>query len=263
MTKFEDEDDDFSMSSQKGKEKGHKGKEADSKKSAPAVENEEELDCGWGDTELMKAKNPLPRIYPQKDGEAVRFALIQGVQPKRALTHYIEKKGTFRCLSTGEEPGLCCEKLKENPTLSIVALAIQYTNCSPKTGRYEGPYKSQETEYTIGYVKLSRTNYTQICKLVEDPEEEEDNTAERQPETVFDFDMVMSHNEQTGIGYSITRASRSPRWKKDEAVMAGVAEAVEKFKDGKLLTQRLGRKQTKAEWVAMFSDAGQEDDGEL
>lgn len=256
MAKFEDEDD-FDL---KGKKSDGKKGETQSKK-APVLEDEADLNCDFGDTELMKRKDPLPRIRPEK-GKAVRFALLPFASPKKAFNHYIEKKGTFRCLSTEDGPGVCCESgLAGNSNLSIVALALKYTNCDPKSGKYDGKFKVGTTEYELGYVNLSRSNYTAISKLVED-EETEGGT----PESVYDFDIIMTHNESTGIGYTVSRASRAPRWRKEEELAAEVKAAAQPFTDGKLLTGKLGRKLTVIEWKAMLAglngDAEHGEDGD-
>lgn len=255
-----DEDEEFDS---KPKGKGRRDDEEDEKPKQAArkpIENEEDLDCEFGDSELERRKNPLPRIKPDK-GKAVRFALLPFSKPKKAFTHYIDKKGTFRCLSTEEGEGFCCTSLTgdgQQAQLKIVALAVKYTNCDPKTGKYEGKYKTSETEWEIGFVSLSRSNYTAINKMVED-EESEGGKAE----TVYDYDVIMSHNEATGIGYTLNRASRSPRWKK--AAAAEVEEAAQTFLDGKLLTARLGRKLTLPEWkalVAQLNGGGDDDSGD-
>lgn len=249
-----DEDEDFDVKPKKGK-----AAPADEPVKRPPVDTEDDLDCDWGDENLMRRKDPMPRIRPDK-GKAVRFAILPFVKPKRAFNHYVEKKGTFRCLSTDEGEGVCCSSGKAgNPNLSIVALAVKYTNCDPKTGKYEGKYKVSDTDWELGHVNLSRSNYTAINKLVED-EEREDGSHE----TVYDFDIIMTHNETTGIGYTLSRASRSPRWKKDADVAEAIESSSSEFADGKALTQRLGRKQTAIEWKAMLAslDSDGDDDSE-
>lgn len=255
-----DEDEDFAP--KKGAKGAAKDTDEPKGKTQPGkrtMENEEELDCDWNDESLMRKKDPLPRIRPDK-GKAVRFAILPFVKPKRAFNHYIDKKGTFRCLSTEDSEGVCCTSGKAgNANLSIVALAAKYVNCDPKTGKYDGKYKVTDTECEIGHVSLSRSNYTAINKLVED-----EVTASGESESVFDFDIIMTHNETTGIGYTLARASRTPRWKKDEAVSTELEEAAKPFLDGKLLTSRLGRKQSAIEWKALLAslDGGEGEDGD-
>lgn len=246
-----DEDEDFDPKSKKSRshdedDDAPKGKAATRK----PIENEEDLDCDFGNPELERRKDPMPRVRPDK-GKAVRFALLEFVRPKNAFSHYIDKKGTYRCLSNDEGEGVCCQQLTgeaQRADLKIVALVVKYTNCDPKTGKYEGKYKTNETDWEIGHVSLSRSNYTQINRMVED---EEDANGKR--ETVYDFDVIMTHNEATGIGYTLTRASRSPRWKKDAEIAEAVKAAAEPFKDGKLLTSRLGRKISVPEWKALIA----------
>lgn len=235
-----------------------RAKKEDPKNQQPkrTLENEEALDCDWDDDSLKRRKDPLPRIRPDK-GKAVRFALLPFIKPKNAQNHYIDKKGTFRCLSTPDKEAICCTSGQAgNPNLSIVALALKYTNCDPRSGKYEGRSKGAEIEWEIGFVNLSRSNYTQIGKLVEDEEES------GKSESVYDFDIIMTHNETTGIGYTLSRASRSPRWVKDPEIAAAIKEAAEPFLDGKLLTAKLGRKLTENEWRAMLSTlSGETPDG--
>jgi hypothetical protein len=250
----EDEELDLKAGSKAGA--GQKGTAAAGKKT---LENEEELDCDWGDTELMKKKDPMPRVKPEK-GKAVRFAILPFIKPKKAFNHYIDKKGTFRCLSTEENEGVCCTSgLAGNANLAIVALVVKYTNCDPKTGKYgldKDGRKIVETDWEVGHVNLSRTNYTAINRMMED-----EDAANGNPETVYDFDIIMTHNETTGIGYTLTRASRTPRYRKDPEMVAAIEEAVQPLMDGKLLTARLGRKINAIEWKALLSGiSGANDD---
>lgn len=272
MARQFDEDEDFDT---KPKGKGRKAEEEDPKVKAGAttkrtIENEADLDCDWDDQTLMRKKDPMPRVRPEKNGaKAVRFAILPFVKPKRAYSHYVdkgEKKGTFRCLSSEDNPeGVCCTSGQiQQSQLAIVALVVKYSNVDPKSGKYEGKYKTADTEWELGHVSLSRSNYTQINKLVEDEEGEGGKQ-----ETVYDFDIIMTHNEASGIGYTLTRASRTPRWRKDPEVAAAVEAAAAPFVDGKLLTSRLGRKLTPIEWKALLSGLTGEvedesgDDGEL
>lgn len=255
-----DEDEDFEVKPKKN----NKASGDEDMPKRPPVENEEDLDCDWGQESLMRRKDPMPRIRPDK-GKAVRFAILPFTKPKRAFNHYIDKKGTFRCLSNDDGgEAVCCSSGKAgSPNLSIVALAVKYTNCDPKTGKYEGKYKVSETDWELGHVNLSRSNYTAISKLVED-EEREDGSHE----SVYDFDIIMTHNESTGIGYTLSRASRSPRWKKDQETSNAIAEASAQFSDGKALTTKLGRKQSAMDWkvlLASIDSEGEdsEDNGDL
>jgi hypothetical protein len=202
----------------------------------------------------MKQKDPLPRFRPDK-GKALRFALLDFIKPKRAFTHYIDKKGTFRCLSTPEAEGPCCAAAIQAAALTIVALVVKYTNCSPVSGKYEGKYKVPDIEYELGYVNLSRKNYTDINKMTEDGEDDAPTN-----ETVYDFDIIMTHNEATQIGYSLNRASRAPRWRKSPEIVAEITEAAQPFLDGKLLTSKLGRKLNPIEWKALLSTLNGEPD---
>ena len=224
------------------------------------IENEAELDCDWNDESLQRKKDPLPRVRPEK-GKAVRFAILPFIKPKRAFNHYIEKKGTLRCLSTDDGEGICCTSGQAGTSnLNIVALAVKYVNADPQTGKYDGKYKKVETEWELGHVNLSRTNNTDLQKLCEDNEDETTPS-----ETVYDFDVIMTHNEATGIGYKLSRASRTPRWRKDSEMAAAIEEAAQPFLDGKILTARLGRKLSVMEWKVVLAglsgkDTEEEDD---
>jgi hypothetical protein len=246
-----DEDEELDLKPGQKAPKGSAAGPAGTKRAT--LENEEDLDCDWGDTELMKKKDPMPRVRPEK-GKAVRFAILPFIKPKKGFNHYIDKKGTYRCLSTEDSEGICCTSgLAGNANLAIVALVVKYTNCDPKTGKYgldRDGRKIVDTEWELGHVSLSRTNYTAINRMMED-----EDGATGTPETVYDFDIIMTHNEATGIGYTLTRASRTPRYRKDpEMVKAIEAEATEKgLLDGKLLTGRLGRKINAIEWKALLS----------
>lgn len=253
-----DEDEEFDN------KKGKSSRDEDPKaKGAPAprkpIENDEADDCGWGDSSMERKKDPLPRVRPDK-GKAVRFAILPFVKPKKAFSHYIDKKGSMRCLSNEEGEGICCTGLTGDAArsdLHILAMVVKYTNPDPKTGKYEGKYKVSDTDWEVGHVNLSRSNYTAINRMVEDEEDGKGN-----PETVYDFDVIMTHNETTGIGYTLTRASRTPRWRKDPEIAAAVEEATEAFADGKILTSRLGRKLTTVEWKQLIATLNGEADGD-
>jgi hypothetical protein len=216
-------------------------------KKTHAVEVSEDDDCEFGDEKLMYRGDGLDRLRPDK-GAAVRFAIIPFLKPKKAVNHYIDKKGTFRCTSTDEGEGLCCKALNSDDNskaqLHIVAVVVHYTNANSKTGKYAK--EVVDTEWDLKFVNLSRANFSDISALVQEDE------------TVDGFDIVMTHREN-GIGYKVSRASSEARWKK-KGLAAEVKEACAKFEDGTLLTKKLGKRLTPIEWKALLSTLGGEED---
>ena len=222
--------------------------ELEGKKAAPSIVVSEDDDCEFGDAKLMRRGDGLDRVRPAK-GDAVRFAIYPGIKPKKAMNHYIDKKGTYRCLTTEDSEGICCKQLG-TPNLQIVAIVVHYTNANTKTGKYASD--NHETEFEIKYVNLSRTNFADISALVQEDER------------VDDFDIVMTHREN-GIGYKMARVSKEARWKKDKALTKAVAEAAAKFEDGALLTKKLGKRLNAIEWKQFLSTldgAAEEEDGD-
>jgi hypothetical protein len=214
-----------------------------SKANAAPADDDENLDVSFGDQKLMAKGDGLNRIRAEK-GKMVRFALLPFVNPKAAKSHFVEtkdKKGTFRCLPVKEgEIPYCCQKLDEEGQQHVVALAIHYTNASPKDGGYE---KGTPIEYEIGYVDLSRSNYRAVSNLI--PEDG----------TIFDIDIAMAKKDN-GIGYEfVARSTKAARWKLNPELAAEVEAAAQKFvKDGgKKLAGKLGRKLTLIEWKALLA----------
>src|SRR5271170_4892975 len=108
------------------------GKAAATSKSSSS----DDFNVEFGDEKLVSKSDGLDILRPEK-GKTVRFALLtEYLSAKRAFNHYIEKKGTYHCLSTDEGQGVCCEKLGDSQP-QIVALVLQYSNANSKTGRYE------------------------------------------------------------------------------------------------------------------------------
>jgi hypothetical protein len=232
----DEEEDDFSPASKE--------------KKATTVEVSEDDDCEFGDEKLMYRGDGLDRLRPDK-GAAVRFAIVPFLKPKKAINHYIDKKGTFRCTSTEEVEGLCCKTLNSDDNskaqLHVVAVVVHYTNANSKTGKYAK--EVADTEWDLKFVNLSKTNFSDISALVQEDE------------TVDGFDIVMTHREN-GIGYKVSRASSEARWKK-KGLAAEVKEACAKYEDGTLLTKKLGKRLTAIEWKALLSTlGGDEDEGD-
>jgi hypothetical protein len=220
------------------------------KKTAASDDDGDSDDVEWGDEKIMSRSGGLDRLRPEK-GKAVRFAIIPWIKPKKALTHFIDKKGTFRCLATEDEPGICCKKLAEDGSVTIAALVLHYTNAPSNDGKYRKDANGRvpAIEWRIEYVQLGQTNYRDISEL---PPE---------GSSVTDIDIVMTHKGGDGIGYKFTLASTAARWRQNEALVAEVKEACEKFMDGKKLSSKLGKKVNLTEMKAVLSTlvAGAED----
>jgi hypothetical protein len=251
-------------------------------KPAKAAEDEEDLSVDWGDKELMKRGDGLDRLRPEK-GKAVRFAILgEYIKAHMSYTHFIDKKGTYRCLvdkikranpkrcmvckgvvvtddanpkktctcavpSPGnpDATGYCCKKLKENSEPTIVVLVVHYKNADPTEGGLE---KGVAIDWDIKYVQLTKANFQAITRL---PEEEQ---------TVNDVDIVMMHANRA-FGYEFHKKSAKARWKTNPAWIAEVTEKVKPLLDGKKLDGKLGRKVTDLEMKALISSlaAGSED----
>jgi hypothetical protein len=246
---FEDEDElPKKPAGKKGSISLEDDEETGTKKGQVAIVVSEDDDCEFGDTKLMRKTDGLDRVRPAK-GDAVRFAILPGFKPKKAMNHYIDKKGTYRCLTTEEGEGICCKQLGASD-LHFAALVVHYTNANTKTGKYTAD--QTDTEFEIKYVYLSRTNFADISALVQEDERPED------------FDIVMTHREN-GIGYKLSRVSKEARWKKTKSVHNAVLAAAEKFEDGVLLTKKLGKKLNAIEWKQLLSTlegSADEEDGD-
>ena len=221
-----------------------------------ASEDIEDLAVEFGDKELMKRGDGLDRVRPEK-GKAVRFALLtEFVKAQMAYTHFIDKKGTYRCLvdkerrtprEKGGNPdasGYCCRKMGEPSEPLIVALVVFYTNADPIEGGYakvDGKYPP--IDWSIGYVQLTKANFQAISRL---PEEEQ---------AVSDIDIVMMHANRA-FGYDFHKKSSKPRWKANPELIAEVKEKLKPLLDGKKLGMRLGRKVSELEMKALIASIG-------
>jgi len=214
------------------------------KKAAPSIEVSDDDDCEFGDPKLLYRGDGLDRLRPEK-GMAVRFAILPFIKPKKALNHYIDKKGTFRCTSNSEGEGLCCKTLGK-PNLQIVAMVVHYTNANSKTGKYAKEVDT--TEFELKYVNLSQSNFSDISALVQEDER------------VDGFDIVMTHRE-TGIGYKVNRVSSEARWQK-KGLTEQIKAACAKYEDGALLTKKLGKKLSTIEWKQLLSSISTDADGD-
>src|SRR5262249_15495079 len=144
--------------------------------SAAAAEDDD-LTVDFGDRELMKKTGLLERLRPEK-GKVVRFAMLTDfVKARMAYTHFIDKKGTYRCLAdkirrtkpdAGGQPdaeGYCCKKLKEDAERLFVALVLFYKNANSEDGGLE---KGQPIDWELRYVQLTHANFRAISRLIKE-----------------------------------------------------------------------------------------------
>jgi hypothetical protein len=207
-------------------------------KPAPAAAPTEGDEFEFGDQKYI-AGAKLPRIKPAK-GEVSRFFLVDGVKPRAKETHYIAGTGTVQCLKTG-----CPACAKESSRTQIVALAGRYTNADSKSAKLG----TQKPQYELGWVSLSRANYSQMIAL---PEENA---------TVYSIDFKMSHSPRA-FGYDLSVASSAAAYIKvgDQQVIAGMAA---EYLDGVELARKLGKKLTASEMRSAMAAKGTAPDVEV
>lgn len=222
-----------------------------------AADNSDIHETDFDDEVIHSRPGQIARIRPDK-GKAARIAFIKGVKMQSAKSHFVEtgtgkeaKKGTYRCLSPigDETPGYCCTKQEKEPTVHIAALVIVYKNADPITGKYTKDKDGvvPAIQWELAYVDLSSYNMKQIRKL---PDEEQ---------SPYDIDMIMTHAEGRAFGYEFTRIAPKARWQNNPELVAEVMAAAERFKDGKTLIAKLGKKLTPIEWKALLGGlAGEE-----
>lgn len=213
------------------------------KSTAAANDVDDNLDVQFGDEKLMRKGDGLNRVRPAEKGKVVRFALLPYIAPKSAKNHFIDEKGTYRCLTGKDgEQAFCCKKMGKDGAFHVVALVLKYTNADSKTGKIE---KGQPLEWEIGFVDLSRANYAQVSRL---PEEEQ---------SVYDIDIVMTHADRA-FGYEFNKISSRARWKMNPELTAQVEEAAQIFvrDGGKKLIGKLGKKATVQEFQTMLNKPG-------
>jgi hypothetical protein len=256
-------------------------------KKTAAAEELEDLTVDFGDRELMKKTGMLERIRPEK-GKAVRFALLTDfVKARMSWTHFIDKKGSYRCLGDKirrtpqfkcvtcggvvvtsetrptktckcttpfpgdpEFPAYCCKKLKEDPERTFVALVVYYKNANPEDGGYE---KGTPIQWEIRYVQLTAPNYRSISRLIE--EEVVDPSGQTRPGTAVDMDIVMIHADKA-FGYEFHKKAARPKFRQNPELFAEVVEKLKPFLDGVKLDGRLGRKVTDLEMKALIASLG-------
>ncbi len=218
----------------------------------------DDLDVEFGDENTVSKSDGLDKILPEKNRVA-RFALLTDLLPaKKAWVHYIENKGSYRCLSKRDkkgviigEPAVCCKKTDGNDKakagLIVAALALQYTNANQKDGKY---YKTQDAagqdvippiDYEVRWVKLSRSGFRRVSNLVMDDEK------------IVDFDLKMSWKDGNGVGFEYNKVALKCRFRQNPELVAEVQEAVKPFLDGVLLTKKLGKVVSLTDMAALFA----------
>jgi hypothetical protein len=207
------------------------------------------IDVDFGDERIAYKKARLPRLS-LKDAKVARFALIPGFKVKAANTHFIDGSGTYACLANEENPNpICCQKLNEDQksrqNLRALALVVHYTNAKKDGTLKKDPDGSVDIEWEIKYLRMSRKNYNDIFGL------------KTEDESVYDFDITMSENTETGIGFKFNKISNRAWWQQDPELRAEILEAAEAFRDGKDLSRGLGRKIDELEYKALLRKVAQ------
>jgi hypothetical protein len=219
---------------------------------AIASEGSDDEDVEFGDSNVM-AKTGLQKFMPG-DNEVLRVALLtEVVNPKKAWSHFVTDKGSFRCLTVRDDKGNpkgdladCCKKLngdkRQAAQLAIAVLAFKYVNANKQGGYTVGADKSlPPIEYEIGWVKLSRDAFRRVSNLV--PEEG----------SMTDIDIRISKKASNGVGFEYNSTQKASLFRRIPALLAEVLELTEKYKDGKLLVERLGKKIPLQEWKAILA----------
>jgi hypothetical protein len=220
------------------------------KTAKPEEDNSDIHVTDFDDEKVINRPGQLNRVRPDK-GRAVRIAFIKLVRMVSAKSHFVEigtgkdtKQGTYRCLSPigNDDPVYCCQKLQKDSTIHIAALVLVYKNADPTTGKYAKGADGHvpPIQWELGYVDLSGFNMKQIRKL---PDEDQ---------TPYDIDIIMTHADRA-FGYEFNRASNKARWLANPELVKEVEAAAERFKDGKTLISRLGKRLSPIEWKALLS----------
>ncbi len=217
----------------------------------PEEDNSDIHVTDFDDEKVINRPGQLNRIRPDK-GRAVRIAFIKSVKMVSAKSHFVEigtgkdmKQGTYRCLSPigNDDQAYCCQKLQKDSVIHIASLVIFYKNADPTTGKYVKGADGHvpPIQWELGYVDLSGFNLKQIKKL---PDEDQ---------TPYDIDIIMTHAESRAFGYEFNRASNKARWLQNPELVKEVEAAAERFRDGKTLISRLGKRLSPIEWKALLS----------
>jgi hypothetical protein len=114
----------------------------------------------WDNAKPIAIGDGLDRIKPDT-GKVVRFALIPGVAPEMALTHFValQGKSARSYLCSGAGCPICASG--DSPRKAIVALAVQYLNADPTTAKLP---EGVAPEYKIGYLSLTATTFNLVLQ---------------------------------------------------------------------------------------------------
>jgi len=228
----------------------------DAPKAKPEEDNSDIHVTDFDDEKVINRPGQLNRVRPEK-GRARRVAFVKSVKMVSTKSHFVEigtgkdlKQGTYRCLSLigSDDQTYCCAKLQKDSVIHIAALVLLYTNADPTTGKYVKGADGHvpPIQWELGYVDLSGFNMKQIRKL---PDEDQ---------TPYDIDIIMTHADRA-FGYEFNRASNKARWLQNPELVKEVEAACERFRDGKTLISRLGKKLNLIEWKALLSGASGEE----
>jgi len=218
----------------------------------------EDLDVDFGDADAVSMSDGLDKIVPADKKSYARFApLMDIVKTKMAWMHYLkigDKTVAIRCLSKRDSkhvligaPGLCCKTFanddEQKAQVAFALLALRYLNADPTDGKYKKDAQGNfpAIRWELGWVKLSRTGFKLIGNMVE-----EDETGGPV------FDIAMS-TKTAGFGYDYSRLSRVALFRKNPELLEEVLAAAEKYKDGVLLSKRLGKVITEIDLRALLA----------
>jgi hypothetical protein len=125
-----------------------------------------------------------------------------------------------------------------------VALAVQYVNANPKSGKYvlSADGKLPALEYEIGYLQCGKQNYRALSAIIGDDS------------LLTDLDIIMTHkNPQVVLqGFLFTVATNKALWKQDPIIVKAVATEAQSLYE-KQLPKRLGKTLPKNGATADFS----------
>jgi len=225
----------------------------------PTAPGPDDEDVEFGDEREMKFGDGLDRLQMKEKGKLARFALVS--KAKAAFVHYIEKKGTYKCLSVRDkdhnvtQEAYCCQKLGAYKNAAqpagaeriFVALVFHYENSDIKKGGLpkDASGASLPIEWSIKWVKLTRHNYRTITEL------EEENVK------VTDIDMVMFLVPDRAFGYGFRRINAKAVWKQIPQLVAEVEAALKPLADGKKLANKLGRSVSALEFRTVIATLAQ------
>lgn len=216
----------------------------------------DEDDADFGNEDDYRRPGELDILKVQDKNTFARFSILPNPATgkafmKKGYVHYVQGKGYARCLGKRDKKGqiigdkpFCC-KGKEADSRYVV-LVVQYLSVNNRDGKF---VQGQPVTFEIKALCLSRVGYKEISTL---PEEEQ---------KVTDLDITATPNEN-GKGLKFNRISSKASWKRQEALMNAVNEAIKPFLDGAELQRKVGKSINAAEMrVHLGVSTGVEDDG--